>query len=190
MLYHGIPINSELIVLILGGIVWIIRGITKAFKQTGKPGLPPPPLQAPPPSQAVPRGQIPPLFQPPATLQPARLQAPPPSQPLPARAPRLDTPRPRERQPQAGGPAVPEETTRQDFERQEREMFGAEPAALGASLTSAPVRPSAPVNSLFGGTDDLVRAIILQEVLGPPLSRRKPQPPEAPTQSAPQSSAP
>lgn len=181
MLYHGVPINSELIVLIFGGLVWIIRGVAKAFKQTGKPGPAAPPLQAPPPSPGVPRGQIPPLFQPPATLQPARLQAPPPSyQILPARAPRLDQPRPRERQPQAGGPAVPDETSRQDFERQERELFGAEPAALGAPLTSASARPSAPVNSLFGGTDDLVRAIILQEVLGPPLSRRTPQPPTAP----------
>ncbi len=171
-------------------LIWVISSLIKGFKwllrQTGTTPTPPA-LTAPPPSQAVPRGQVPPMFQPPATLQnPTRLQASPLSQTLPARAPRLDTPRPRERQPQAGGPAVPEEATRQDFERQERELFGAEPAALGTPLTSAPTRPSAPVNRLFGGTDDLVRAIILQEVLGPPLSRRKPQPSTAPTQTAPQ----
>jgi len=171
-------------------LIWVISSLIKGFKwllrQTGVPPAPPV-LTAPPPSQATPRGQLSPMFQPPATLQnPARLQAPPPSQTLPARAPRLEAPRPRERQPQAGGPAVPEEATRQDFERQEREMFGAEPAALGTPLTSAPVRPSVPTNSLFGGTDDLVRAIILQEVLGPPLSRRKPQPSTAPPQTEPQ----
>ena len=170
-------------------LIWVVSSLIKGFKwllrQTGATPAPPA-LTAPSPSQTVPRGQIPPMFQPPATLQnPARLQAPPPSQTLPARAPRLDTPRPRERQPQAGGPAVPEEATRQDMERQERELFSAEPSGLRTPLTSSPTRPSAPVNSLFGGTDDLVRAIILQEVLGPPLSRRKSQQ-STPTASDPQ----
>ena len=171
-------------------LTWVVSSLIKGFKwllrQTGAAPAPPA-FTAPPPSQAAaPRGQISPMFQPPATPQnPARLQAPP-SQTLPARAPRLDAPRPRERQPQAGGPAVPDEATRQDFERQERELFSAEPAALDAPLASSPPRPSASVNSLFGGTDDLVRAIILQEVLGPPLSRRKPQTAADPTQTAPQ----
>ena len=162
-------------------LIWVISSLIKGFKwllrqTSAAPTLPA--LTAPPSSsQTVPRGQVPPLSQLPAALQnPARLQAPPPSQTLPARASRLEPQRPRERQPQAGGPAVPDEATRQDFERQERELFSAEPAAISAPLTSTSVRSSASVNSLFGGTDDLVRAVILQEVLGPPLSRRKSQP--------------
>ncbi len=171
-------------------LIWVVSSLIKGFKwllrQTGATPTPPA-LTALPPSQAVPRGQIPPTFPPPATLQSqTKLQAPPPSQTLPARAPRLDSPRPRERQPQAGGPAVPDEATRRDFERQERELFRAEPAALDTPLASFSLSPSASANSLFGGTDDLVRAIILQEVLGPPLSHRKPQPAAPPTQTAPQ----
>jgi hypothetical protein len=144
-------------------LIWVISILIKGFKwllrQTGATPAPPA-LTAPPPSQAAP------------TLQnPARLQAPPPSQVLPARTPPLQA-RPRERQPAAGGSAVPDEATRQGFERQERELFGSEPASLNTSLTSPLSRPASETNSLFGSTDDLVRAIILQEVLGPPLSRR------------------
>ena len=86
------------------------------------------------------------------------------------------------RQPQAGGPAVPYETNRQDFERQEQDMFASEPTALGVSLSSStPSRPAAAPYKLFNGTDDLIRAIILQEVLGPPLSRRKSPPSHTPS---------
>ncbi len=152
-------------------LIWVISSLIKGFKwllrQTGATPAPPA-LMAPPPSQAAP------------TLQsPARLQAPPPSQTLQARTPPLQA-RPRERQPQAGGPAAPEEATRQGFERQERELFGAEPTALDTPLTSAFSRQAAPADRLFGGTDDLVRAIILQEVLGPPLSRRTSRPVQPP----------
>jgi len=152
-------------------LIWVISSLIKGFKwllrQTGATPAPQA-LTVPPPSQAAP------------TLQsPARMQAPPPSQALPARTPSLQA-RPRERQPTAGGPAVPDEATRQDFERQERELFGAEPMALDTPLLSAPSRSTASANSLFGGTDDLVRAIILQEVLGPPLSRRTSRPVQPP----------
>ena len=61
-------------------------------------------------------------------------------------------------------------------------MFASEPSALGVSLSSpAAPRPAATPNRLFGGTDDLIRAIILQEVLGPPLSRRKSPPSHTPS---------
>jgi hypothetical protein len=137
-------------------LIWVISSLIKGFKwvlrQTGATPAPPA-LTAPPPSQAAP------------TLQnPARLQAPP----LQAR--------PRERQPAAGGQAVPGEANRQDFERQERDLMSSEPSALGVSLTSASSRSTTSANSLFGSTDDLVRAIILQEVLSPPLSRRSAPP--------------
>lgn len=106
----------------------------------------------------------------------APVQAPPLSVQGPAQAGRpAPAVRYRLRQPEAGGPAVPAETNRQDFVRQEQELFASEPAGLGVSLM-APSPPAAAPNALFGGTDDLVRAIILQEILGPPLSRRKPSP--------------
>jgi hypothetical protein len=148
-------------------LIWIIASLIKGFKwllrQTGATPAPPA-LTAPPPSQAAPTPQ-----------NPARMQAPPPSQALPTRTPPLQA-RSRERQPSAGGPAVPDEATRQGFDRQERELFGSEPTALDTPLLSTPSRSTTAPNSLFGGTDDLVRAIILQEVLGPPLSRRSAPP--------------
>lgn len=110
-------------------------------------------------------------------------QAPPPSQKPPARAPALAPPRPMPRQPQAGGPTVPREATERDFRRQEEELVAWEPAALGVPLQS-PAPAAVPMKKLFGGSDDLVRAIILREALGPPLSRRRspgaPPPPSPP----------
>jgi len=104
----------------------------------------------------------------------------PPSQKLPTRAPALAPPRPMPRQPQAGGPAVPREATERDFRRQEDDLAAWETAALGGPLQS-PDPVIVPVKKLFGSSDDLIRAIILREALGPPLSRRHspgaPQPP-------------
>ncbi len=91
----------------------------------------------------------------------------PMTQTLPERAPLRSMPR----QPQAGGPAVPRETTDADFRRQEQELVAGEPAALGVALHSA-AAPAPSKIGLFQDTDDLVRAIILREALGPPLSRR------------------
>lgn len=77
------------------------------------------------------------------------------------------------RQPQAGGPVVLRETTSQDFQRQERELLTEEPTALGVPLQSPRTSPSsAPAFQLIPTNDDLVRALILQEVLAPPLSKR------------------
>ena len=182
----------ETIVFAIGVLVWLVSSLIKGFKWLARQTNPAPLPQAPPPSQAV--------FQTPAQFsssaqypgQPqAAFQAPPPSRPSPMQAlqqqaARLEQARQAEqarlmpRQPSAGGPAVPFETDRQDFVRQEQDLFASEPSALGVSLSSpAAPRPAAAPDKLFGGTDDLVRAIILQEVLGPPLSRRKSPP--APT---------
>ena len=178
----------ETIVLAIGILYWVVSSLIKGFKWLTRQTNPAPLPQAPPPSQAG--------FQPLAgqfstsAPSPVRSQAPfsvpPPSRPSPAqamqRAARLEQARSMPRQPQAGGPAVPYETDRQDFERQEQDMFASEPSALGVSLSSpAAPRPAATPNRLFGGTDDLIRAIILQEVLGPPLSRRKSPPSHTPS---------
>lgn len=77
------------------------------------------------------------------------------------------------RQPEAGGLAVPREATSQDFGRQEQELLTEEPAALGVALQTGGPQASSSPRPLFEGRDDLVRAIILQEALGPPLSRRR-----------------
>ena len=187
-MYHGLFLNHNLIALVFAGIVWLIRLLTRGIKQISKPTggtQTTNPAQAPPRSQAPPRPQAPP-----PSRTTAFSQAPPPSgtpaprpaltQTLPQRTARLAEPiRQAARQPSAGGPAVADETNRGDFERQERELMASEPSALNA-LSAAPAFVSAiPPNGLFSGTDDLVRAIILQEVLGPPLSRRgsNPSPP-------------
>ena len=101
-------------------------------------------------------------------------QAPPPSKtPPPARA---SSARPMPRQPQAGGPAVLREATERDFQWQEEELVASEPMGLGTPLRSS-TKIAAPRKKLFDNNDDLVRAIILREALGPPLSRRRPPTP-------------
>lgn len=152
-----------MIAVAFGILVWIIRGIARGLKKISRPAVPPALPQSPPQNPFLGQpGQAPPRSPFPAQLSPAQQQA----------AGREQA-RTLPRQPSAGGPAVPAETSRQDFVRQEQELFASEPAGLGVSLTSSTPLAAAP-NALFGGTDDLVRAIILQEVLGPPLSRRKP----------------
>lgn len=167
-----------MIAIAFGILVWIIRGIARGLKSISRPAVPPLPPQAPPmpqnPFQAQQnpfQAQGPFQAQPPSGLRP--IQTPPiPPSPAQQQAERREQARALPRQPQAGGPAVPAETSRQDLVRQEQELFASEPMGLGVSLTSS-APPAAAPNALFGGTDDLVRAIILQEVLGPPLSRRK-----------------
>lgn len=63
------------------------------------------------------------------------------------------------------------------FVSQDDALRAEEISGLGVPL-AASAAPRAPQAApLFGGRDDLVRAIILQEVLGPPLSRRSEGPP-------------
>ena len=140
-------LNAEIIIFVLVALFWTVRAIFRFFKWAGR---------------QLKGGAV--------DANPARL-APPPSKTLPTRAPALAPARPMPRQPQAGGPAVLREATERDFWRQEEELAAYEPLALGVSLQS-PTPSIVPVAKLFGSNDDLVRAIILREALGPPLSRR------------------
>jgi len=173
-------VNVEVVVFLLVALFSIIRGIFRFFKWVARQskGIP---TGSNPIQQAMAEAQR--QSQAPQARQgPPPAQALRPTQTLSARAPALAPARPMPRQPQAGGPAVQREATDADFRRQERELMTEEPAALGVSLQS-----SAPtvvrVQGLFGGSDDLVRAIILREALGPPLSRRRPSSPDAPRPS-------
>lgn len=157
MLYHGVPINSEMIAIAFGILAWIIRGIVRGLKRISRQAVPP----------VLPQASLTPQ-------NPFQAQTEPAERPASA-----DRDRPRRLE--AGGPAVPVEADRQGFVRQEQELFASEPVALGVSLTSS-ASPAAVPNALFGRTDDLVRAIILQEILGPPLSRRSRHPEPAPSQ--------
>ncbi|MGI4792428.1 MAG: hypothetical protein ACRYFS_26675 [Janthinobacterium lividum] len=151
--------SIEAIGIIFAILFWVISTLIKGFKRLlNQTGGTPPLIQAPPPSQPVPA----------------------PIQTLPPRVPLREPVRTAARQPSAGGPAVTNETTRRDFQRQEQALEASEPAGLNTSLLAGASSPTAQPNRLFGGTDDLVRAIILQEVLGPPLSRRKPAPVHTP----------
>lgn len=75
-------------------------------------------------------------------------------------------------------PLVPQPATTAGFARREAQLQDTEPRALRTPLTDTPAEAST-ASSLFGTTSDLVRAVILQEVLGPPRSRR-PLPPRPP----------
>lgn len=131
--------------------------------------------------------------QPPGPVRPGAPQAMPP-RPAPTASPTTMPPRPslqtqgappsvipsefqrvRPRRPDAGGTAVTREATTAEFEAQEAQLIAGEPAplnSLGKRLV-APASPSTP--ALFSSSDDIVRAFILSEVFGPPLSRRTPR---------------
>ncbi len=85
------------------------------------------------------------------------------------------------------GPAAPPlpapvryKTSTAAFVSQEDALRAEEVSGLGVPLTPAVAPRAAQAAPLFGNVDDLVRAFILQEVLGPPLSRRPAAPPPAP----------
>ena len=141
--------HIELIIFAFAILTWVVRTIIKFAKwsvnQVKTVGVAPSPIQ-----QAIADAE--------------RQQA--------AQAAARLVPAPRYRQPTAGGPAVNRETTFQDFDRSEQELFQAEPLALDTLQSTAPPPPDDPPFRLFENSDDLVRAVILQEVLGPPLSRR------------------
>ena len=161
------PIDYHVIVLAFVVLAWVWRLVVRLLKWSGrqiKGGA----TGANPVRQALADAQQ-------QAQVPPSSQTPLPSQKLPTRAPALAPARPMPRQPQAGGPAVPREATERDFRRQEDELAAWETAAVGGALQSpAPPAPTAvPLKALFGSSDDLVRAIILREALGPPLSRRR-----------------
>ena len=157
--------DYHLILFALFVLYWIGTAIFRFFKWAGRQITGSAAAGANPVRQALADAQRQAQASPPS-------QAPPPSQKLPARAPSLAPARPMPRQPEAGGPAVSREATDRDFRRQEEELVAWEPSALGVSLES-PTTPVVPLKSLFGSSDDLVRAVILREALGPPLSRRR-----------------
>lgn len=141
--------HIELIIFAFAILTWVVRTIIKFAKwsvnQVKTVGVAPSPIQ-----QAIADAE--------------RQQA--------AQAAARLVPVPQYRQPAAGGPAVNRETTFQDFDRSEQELFQAEPLALDTLQSVTPPPSDAPPFRLFENSDDLVRAVILQEVLGPPLSRR------------------
>lgn len=150
--------HYEAIVFVLVALFWILRAIFRFFKwaggrlKGGAAGV-----------NAFRQAAQPPQAPPPARTPPTRPAPPPTARPMP-------------RQPQAGGPAVPREATERDFQRQEEELVSSEPLGLGTPLRSS-AASAAPRKRLFDSSDDLVRAIILREALGPPLSRRRPPAP-------------
>ena len=161
-------LSYEAVVFAIVVIGWFIRGAFRFFKWAGrqlKGGA----AGANPVRQALADAQQ-------QAQAPPSSQVLPPSQQLPTRAPALAPARPMPRQPQAGGPAVPREATERDFRRQEDELAAWETAAVGVALqspTPTAVPTAVPLKALFGSSDDLVRAIILREALGPPLSQRR-----------------
>jgi len=151
-----VHLSYEAVVFAIVALGWLIRGTFRFFKWAGRQlkgsaASANAVRQSPPPSQAPP----------PARTPPARVPAPVRTMP---------------RQPQAGGAAVPREATERDFQRQEEELVASEPLGLGTPLRSS-TSNAAPRKRLFDSNDDLVRAIILREALGPPLSRRRPAAP-------------
>lgn len=76
------------------------------------------------------------------------------------------------RRPDAGGLAVTKDATTTQFRAQEEQIQRTESEAYLMPSASDALSPTLPPNRLFANTDNLVRAIILQEVLGPPLSKR------------------
>ncbi len=72
-------------------------------------------------------------------------------------------------------PVVGREATTADFESQEQALQSSEPARLRATRPAASTA-ALPKLALSLKGDDLLRAVILQEVLGPPLSRRSRRP--------------
>lgn len=174
--------NYEVIVFALVLLFWIVRGIFRFFKWAGRQ-LTGGAAGTNPVQQALADAQR--QSQVPAAGQgPPPAQAPRPAQTLPTRAPSLVSARPMPRQPQVGGPIVSREATDADFQRQEQELAVWETASSG-SLPRSPAPNAVPIKALFGGSDDLVRAIILREALGPPLSRRRPAPPHTPRPDSP-----
>ena len=175
-------VPGEAIALAFALLIWIISLLIKFFRWAGKAinnvNTAPSPIQ-----QAMAESQ-------------RQAETPGPSvRPLPPAPPRPQAMPPWEmpRQPQAGPSAVPFEATTQDFQRQERELLAEEPAPLGTPLNAfgtpfntlgtplnalgTPLRadatPPPPKDfRLFETDDDLLRAVILQQALGPPLCRQ------------------
>ena len=150
--------HPELLIIAFVVLSWIARTIIKFVKwsvnQVKTAGITPSPIQ-----QAIAEASRQQTAPSPPPRSQAALRPPSGLRPLP-------------RRPDAGGPAVPVEATSRDFDRSEQELFAAEPSPLDTPLRSVPSAADAAGFRLFDSKDDIVRAIILKEVLGPPLSKR------------------
>lgn len=148
--------SFEVIAIAFAILVWFISNVVKGLKwlakQLGGTNAPPSLVQqAAAEAQRQAAAGRPPGLVAPAGYQPMRPPAPlPPPLPAPVRY----------------------KTSAAAFVSQEEALLAEEAAGLGIPLVS-PATPRAPqAGPLFGKTDDLVRAIILQVALGPPLSQR------------------
>ena len=150
------------LVFIIVVLIAIVRGLYQFFRWATRglsrlsgsgPGFTP---QAMPPQQRPPLQPQPrPMLGQPAPMPPrADLRAAPP------------------RRPDAGGPAVLGDATTAQFRAQEAQIQRSEAEAYAPPQATDAASPTAPDKKLFTTTDDLVRAFIFQEVLGPPLCRR------------------
>ena len=118
-----------------------------------------------------------------AAIAPGRAAAPlPPTsavqqpafgRPPPASGQRVRQPQGQPRRPDAGGPAVSAPASDDQFRRQIQQGIAEEPQPFSMAQGNVPTAPSNQTfDLLFNNPNTVVRAIILQEVLGPPLSRR------------------
>ena len=111
--------------------------------------------------------------------QAAAKQLSPTRTPLTAQTPlNAKTPRPEAsfgRRPDAGGSAVPNPATDEEFRTQVQQLEASEEKAYSRPRSAATPIPTAAPRSLklFASRNDLVRAFIMQEVLGTPRSRRQ-----------------
>ncbi len=151
-------ISFEAIAILFAVLVWVISGIVKGLKWLGaqlggtnaRPTLVQEALadvQRQAALTARPQAQPEPerTYSPARTISPARTSPPP----------------------------VRYKTSAAEFISQEQALQAEQVSRLGIPLTSSAVPLPAQTAPLFGDVDDLVRALILQEVLGPPLSKRK-----------------
>ncbi len=149
--------SFEAIAILFAILVWVISGIVKGLKWLaaqlgGTAARPTLVQQAVADAQRQAAGSRPPGPAAPAGPRPALTS--PPLVPAPVRY----------------------KTSAAEFVSQEQALLAEEGSGLGVPLT-APALPRPPKTApLFGNVDDLVRAVILQEVLGQPLSRRSPAP--------------
>lgn len=97
-------------------------------------------------------------------------QAMPPRQPQIPAAPQFQ---PAARRTDAGLPAVSREATTASFRMEEEQLVRFEADNAFALPQTDASSASRSANPLFATTNDFLRAFILQEALGPPLSRRK-----------------
>lgn len=152
--------SLEVFVFAIAILIWLISALVKGLKWLGRnlggtsarPGLV---------EQAAADAQRQAAARPPGPVAPAALS--------PVRPPAFPVPAP-----------VRYKTSAAVFVSQEEALRAEEVSGLGVPLVSTPAPRAPQAAPLFGGTDDLVRAIILQEVLGPPLSRRAAAPPPVP----------